>query len=256
MPSRRRRTPIATLLDTAVAAGFRGVAVAALVGVGASLGAASTPASASLPASASGWASGSASGRASGSAEAHRALPLHTRIVSSTPADGSTVDVASEVVLMFSESVNPDFVAVTVEGPGGDEAAGEAVARGREVTQALSKGLAAGEHVVTFRVVSSDGHPVSGTVRFETTQAAAVSPSPPSSTTPSSSSPSAPAATQSPASGGSAPASDPAAEASAMPSWLLVALGVAVLAGLAGAVLWASRRGNDAEVKDAPTLGP
>ena len=41
---------------------------------------------------------------------------------------------------------------------------------GREVRQALVSGLAAGGHVATFRVVSADGHPVSGTVRFTTTQ--------------------------------------------------------------------------------------
>ena len=41
-----------------------------------------------------------------------------------------------------------------------------------------------------------------------------------------------------------------------MPSWLLVALGVAVLLALGGAVLWASRRGRDDGDGDAPPQGP
>ncbi len=223
MPSRRRRSRLATAV------------VAIFVGVGASLGAASA---------------------ASASAEVPRVLPLHARIVSSTPADGSTVGSVSEVTLEFSEDVNPDFVAVTVEGPGGHEASGKPSVRGREVTQALAAGVAAGEHVVTFRVVSADGHPVSGTVTFETTQTAAATPTPSASATPTTGTPSATATSGAPAPGASGPASDPTAEGSSMPSWLLAALGVAVLLALGGAVVWASRRGRDDGDGDAPPHGP
>ena len=53
------------------------------------------------------------------------------------------------------------------------------------MTQALAADLPAGEHTVTYRVVSTDGHPVSGTVTFTTTAApASASPSATATATP------------------------------------------------------------------------
>ncbi|HET9020645.1 MAG TPA: copper resistance CopC family protein [Ornithinibacter sp.] len=250
MPPRRRRSRLATALEAAIEGTVAGAlptaVVAILVGVGASLGAASAWAGASA----------SAASSASVSAEVPRALPLHARIVSSTPADGSTVGSVSEVRLEFSEDVNPDFVAVTVEGPAGQEASGTPSVRGREVTQALAAGVAAGEHVVTFRVVSADGHPVSGTVTFETTQTAAATPAPSASATTPTVSPSSTATATSSAPSPGGPASDPAGAGTTMPSLLLVALGVAVLLALGGAVAWASRRGRHDGGGDASPHGP
>ena len=51
---------------------------------------------------------------ASGSAAV---LPMHARLVSSTPADGATVKTAEQVELTFNEDVNPNFVVVEVGGP-------------------------------------------------------------------------------------------------------------------------------------------
>jgi methionine-rich copper-binding protein CopC len=232
MPSRRRRSRAATALEAAVGGAFSTAVVAVLVGAGASLGAASA------------------------GGEAPRAMALHARILSSTPADGSTVGSVSVVTLEFSEDVNPDFVAVTVEGPGGSEASGGPSVRGREVTQALAAGVAAGEHVVTFRVVSADGHPVSGTVTFETTQTAAATATPSSGGSTPTLSPSATATVGSAAPDAGGPASDPAADGPTTPSLLLVALGVAALLALGGAVGWASRRGQDEDGGDAPPNGP
>ena len=103
---------------------------------------------------------------ASGSAAA---LPMHARLSSSSPADGATVKTADQVVLTFNEDVNPDFVAVKVTGPDGPETDGDPSADGRSVTQALAADLPAGEHEVTYRVVSADGHPIAGTLSFSTT---------------------------------------------------------------------------------------
>ena len=98
---------------------------------------------------------------------------------SSAPKDGATVETAQEVVLTFNEDVNPDFVAVKVTGPAGSETAGKPAVDGTAVTQALAADLPAGKHAVTYRVVSTDGHPVSGTVTFTSTAApASASPSP------------------------------------------------------------------------------
>ena len=117
-------------------------------------------------------------------AAAPASLALHARLASSAPKDGATVETAEEVVLTFNEDVNPDFVAVKVSGPEGSETAGKPVVDGTAVTQALAADLPAGKHTVTYRVVSTDGHPVSGTVTFTSTTApASASPSPTASPT-------------------------------------------------------------------------
>ena len=177
------------------------------------------------------------------------ALPQHARLTSSSPADGSTAPTVAEFVLTFSEEVNPSFVAVTVEGPQGDETEGGPVVDGREVRQTLASDLAAGGHVATFRVVSGDGHPVSGTVRFTTTQGPTSAPASPSGP-PSSSA----AVTDSP--GASGPASPASSGSSTMTSWAVPGLGAVLLAGAIGWVLWRSRPGrsggDDAEGSRGP----
>ena len=106
-------------------------------------------------------------------------LALHAQLLGSSPKDGSTVATAEQVVLTFNEDVDPTFVKVSVKGPDGSETAGKPTVADREVTQALAPDLPAGEHVVTYRVVSTDGHPVSGSVTFTSTQApASAAPSP------------------------------------------------------------------------------
>ena len=168
-------------------------------------------------------------------------LVLHSRLLGSTPQDGSSVPSASRVVLTFNEDVNPDFVKVAVKGPNGLEARGAPAVDAREVTQDLAQDLPAGKHAVTYRVVSTDGHPVSGTVTFTTTQAAASA-----STGPSPS----PSASATAADGGSvvaspAPSAAPASGDSGSGSvpWLVVgAVAVLVVLGLGAA--WRSMGGG------------
>ncbi|MFQ6173021.1 copper resistance protein CopC [Oryzobacter sp. R7] len=105
-------------------------------------------------------------------------LPAHARLTGSTPADGSTVATADEVVLTFTEDVDPTFVEVVVDGPDGAAVDAAPKVEGREVTQALGDTLPAGRYTVTYRVVSADGHPISGTVSFTTTTPVGPSPSP------------------------------------------------------------------------------
>ena len=165
------------------------------------------------------------------------ALPLHARLTASNPADGSTAGTVPEIVLTFSEEVNASFVAVTVEGPEGDETDGGPAVDGREVRQTLVSGLAAGAHVATFRVVSADGHPVSGTVRFTTTQG-------PTATQPSPSG----AGTSAPPSSSRPPSSPASSADSATTSWALPGLGAVLLAAAIGWALWRSRsRPSDSE---------
>ncbi len=177
-------------------------------------------------------------------------LPQHAKLVGTTPKDGSSVETARVVTLTFSEDVNPDFVTVEVAGPSGAETDGDATTKGVTVTQPLTGDLAAGQHVVTYRVVSTDGHPVSGTVTFTTTAGpASASPSPSTSATPTpeptasvvaSPQPTVTAAPTSQESGGG------------IPGWLIIG-GVVLLAALALGAAWRSIGGPEADAEeDAP----
>jgi copper resistance protein C len=173
-------------------------------------------------------------------------LVLHSRLDSSSPKDGATVETATEVVLTFNEDVNPDFVAVKVSGPEGSETAGKPVVDGTAVTQALAADLPAGKHTVTYRVVSTDGHPVSGTATFTTTAApASASPSATATATPTPS----PTASAVPSPEPTVTA-DPASDSSgggATP-WLVVAV-ITLLAVLGLGAAWRTIGGPKADAE-------
>ena len=92
----------------------------------------------------------------------------HAQLLSSQPANGASLPTADEIVLTFNEEINPDFVQLVATGPDGDILDGEAVVAGAVLTQPIRPGTN-GEHAVTYRVVSADGHPVSGEVTFTLT---------------------------------------------------------------------------------------
>ncbi len=197
-------------------------------------------------------------------AAAPAVLPQHTKLLVSTPKDGSTVETVRVVTLKFSEDVNPTFVTVEVAGPSGDETDGAATTAGGTVTQPLTGDLSAGQHVVTYRVVSTDGHPVSGTVTFTTT-ATPASASPSASATPT-------AATPTPEPTASVVAAPqptittaPASQESGggIPPWLIIGA-VVLLAALALGAAWRSIGGPQADAEadaaeradDATTVDP
>ena len=111
----------------------------------------------------------------------------HTDLESSAPSDGEVLAVAPQAItLTFTEAVQPQFVQVAVTAPGGQSVnSGAAVVDGRMVRQQVSVS-ANGAYVVAYRVVSSDGHPVSDQVGFAYTGpgAEAVEPSATASTGP------------------------------------------------------------------------
>lgn len=97
------------------------------------------------------------------------AASAHAQLVGSSPQDGSSVSTAPRVVtLEFNEAVDPAFVEFTVLGP--DRSSrwenGSAVASGSTVTAGLRPLGPSGTYLIKYRVLSADGHPVSGTVRF------------------------------------------------------------------------------------------
>ena len=114
-----------------------------------------------------------------GSAAASAAA--HDRLVTSTPADGATTDVPTAVQLQFDAAVAEDFSTVVVTGPDGQmRSTGEAAVSGTDVRQAVSAGPA-GTWTADYRVVSSDGHPITGRIAFTVTtadQAARPAPAP------------------------------------------------------------------------------
>ena len=89
----------------------------------------------------------------------------HTRLVSSTPAQGTPAEAPSEVVLVFSDPVQPGLSAVSVTAADGAEHASGTPAQGGDgsaVTQALRAPLAPGSYRVAYRVLAADGHPITG----------------------------------------------------------------------------------------------
>ena len=103
----------------------------------------------------------------------------HVQLVSSTPGDGAAVSTApGEVVLRFSEAVRtPAYVVVS--GPGGsrlDDGSAEVV--DNTVSEELTPISEPGEYTVAYRIVSVDGHPVTGELSFTLTGAAATSAAP------------------------------------------------------------------------------
>ena len=95
----------------------------------------------------------------------------HTRLESSDPADGSSLASAPESVsLRFNEDIQAEFVTVSVVGPNGTQYQNGVVsAAGGQITTAVSPLGPAGPYEIGYRVVSDDGHPVTGKVSFTLT---------------------------------------------------------------------------------------
>lgn len=92
----------------------------------------------------------------------------HDYLVGSTPEQGATLDAApAQVALEFNTSIGERFAQVAVMGSDGTAfAAGDPVVDGAVVTQAVQDIPAGTGVTISYRVVSSDGHPIGGTVAF------------------------------------------------------------------------------------------
>lgn len=91
----------------------------------------------------------------------------HAELISTSPAEGDVVEtLPGTVELTFSEAVaTPAYVVVS--GPGGGPVNdGDPQVVDGVVTQPTVDTGAAGVYTVDYRVVSADGHPVSGQVDF------------------------------------------------------------------------------------------
>jgi len=108
----------------------------------------------------------------------------HDSLVSSTPADGQTVEqVPDTIVLEMNEAVVAVGTRVVVTGPDGQMQQGRPQLSKNLVEQAVRADAPAGRYTVTWRVTSADGHPVSGTFSFTATSAATATSSGPTAST-------------------------------------------------------------------------
>ena len=168
----------------------------------------------------------------------------HAQLLSSDPEDGASLPTTDRVVLTFNEEVNPDFVQVVLAGPdGGALSLDDPVVEGTVLTQPVTP-TTSGEHSLTYRVVSADGHPISGRIAFTLTDvpgspgdgsgggSSAEAPTTPQQATAMSTAGAGPAAAA-----GDTGATDGSGSGSSL-TWLVVA---AVLAALAAGGAWLAR---------------
>lgn len=95
----------------------------------------------------------------------------HARLESSDPADGASMDTGPQrVTLIFSDTMSAEFTALTVIGPDqGAYQTGPVTADGDTVSTAVLPLGPAGRYEIGYRVVSEDGHPVTGSLSFTLT---------------------------------------------------------------------------------------
>jgi len=170
----------------------------------------------------------------------------HDVLISSDPADGSTVQTApATVTLTFDQPVQNFEPVVTMTGPEGQSyQSGSPTVDSTVVTSAVGEITQAGEYVIAFRVVSADGHPVTGEVKFQFAGAALAveSTGAGSAATGTSAAAPAPAATSSaaaapPSATVSTAAVGPAGSSSGLSGWVWAALALAAVLIIAAIVV-------------------
>jgi copper resistance protein C len=111
----------------------------------------------------------------------------HNELIGSDPADGAAVATSpAQVRLIFDLPLKPGFSTVTVTGPHSSQWQAGSPAEAGAVVSAPVRALGpAGQYTIAYQVLSADGHPVRGAVRFTLTtpgSGAAVALPPPSGT--------------------------------------------------------------------------
>jgi copper resistance protein C len=100
------------------------------------------------------------------------AASAHSELVGSTPGEDATVNRAvTSIRLTFESAIDPGLADVVVVGDDdGNRSTGEVGVRGAVVTVPVTALDVAGRYEVSYRVVSTDGHPVTDHFRFEVSQ--------------------------------------------------------------------------------------
>lgn len=92
----------------------------------------------------------------------------HSNLVGTTPPDGAVIaDAPASITLQFNEEPLDSMVDVVITDAAGAVVAMDAAeAAGTKVLVPWPGSLGAGDYTVAYRVVSADGHPVTGTFTF------------------------------------------------------------------------------------------
>ena len=90
----------------------------------------------------------------------------HTELVSTDPADGAVLTAPpSRVTLTFSEDLLPGSNTISINRPDGSVAASASVEpNGSSVSMPWPADVTSGPVQIAYRVVSGDGHPVTGAI--------------------------------------------------------------------------------------------
>lgn len=168
-------------------------------------------------------------------------VSAHDVLVSTSPTDGGTVDEPIDAVeLTFNNPVSNEFAQVTVlDGNQTSYQQGPPEVVGPTVTQPVGA-LPDGTYDVSFRIVSSDGHPVSGTFTFTVTGAGGGGQSSPQADT------DAPPAADDAATPAAAATTNDDGGLSGMTAIGLVAGGLVIIAGVGYFATGGRKRGADA----------
>lgn len=157
----------------------------------------------------------------------------HNQLRASDPADGAVLaDPPAQVVLEFTESLNPTYTTIVVTGADSRPVpTTEPAVSGTRGSVAFTQPLADGTYTVAYRVVSRDGHPVQGAVSFTVGRTAAPATAAPADPAPADPAPSDPGRVSTADGDGSGAAP------------LVAAAGVLILLAGGAAWLWRRRRG-------------
>ncbi|MBG0824528.1 copper resistance protein CopC [Planomonospora sp. ID91781] len=153
----------------------------------------------------------------------------HNVLIGSDPEDGASIAAGPErITLTFDQPARQGFALITLTGPDGTRwEEGKTAVDGAKVSVGVRPLGPAGEYVVGYRILSSDGHPVSGKVAFTLTAAG-----------PGSAQPAAAASASAVPAASGAPAQDPARDPVENPGLSAQAAEAAQNGGAGMAVVW------------------
>ncbi|MFI7688389.1 copper resistance protein CopC [Nonomuraea sp. NPDC049655] len=170
----------------------------------------------------------------------------HDRLKSSSPADGAKLAQVESIELEFTSRMT--LPTLVLDGPAGENLPlGKPRAQGVTVKAEPAAPLEPGKYRLAWRVVSSDGHPIAGELRFTVTAPATPAASEPEAT-PTETTSETPSSTGTSAEVAPAASSSPVAQAEAdtgsggVPGWLWVAAAALVAGGAATVVAGRRRR--------------
>lgn len=110
----------------------------------------------------------------------------HSELIASDPAADATVSaVPAAVTLTFNQNIESMFATVVVQGDGDKNwATAEPDVSGAQVRAAVDGAMPNGTYTISYRVVSADGHPITGSFQFTIAMNTGQAPPPTAASTP------------------------------------------------------------------------